>query len=297
MEYYACLNKIISDLIQALEHHAFHVIHEDPPEAVHQIRVTSRRLRNSLRNFKDNFSASQLIEWDRSIKRLAKSFSQARDLDVQILFLRDLKRAIEPSRGQKAISALTEYFIDRRRHVQPQLDQSFKEIKQNKVIEEIKDALEKAVAPPGTKESGELKKVFAQRIKKQVGDLLKFEEYVTQPREVEKLHKMRIAAKHLRYTLESSRGFYGPKIEPFILSVLSIHRILGELHDLDVWIENIPFYQKKITQGEDFKDEFVHLRDVCAVKREKAYHQFVNIWKKLQNGHVLAKCVEWVDCY
>ncbi len=51
---------------------------------------------------------------------------------------------------------------------------------------------------------------------------------------------MRIGAKHLRYTLEIFEELYGSRIKPYIEEMKNIQDQLGNIHDLDVWIEMIP---------------------------------------------------------
>jgi CHAD domain-containing protein len=53
---------------------------------------------------------------------------------------------------------------------------------------------------------------------------------------------MRISAKRLRYTLEAFEDLYGDQIKPFLSAVKQIQEILGNVHDLDVWIAMIPAF-------------------------------------------------------
>jgi hypothetical protein len=51
---------------------------------------------------------------------------------------------------------------------------------------------------------------------------------------------MRIAGKHLRYTLEIFAPIYGHALDPHIRAMKNIQDLLGEIHDNDVWISWLP---------------------------------------------------------
>ena len=57
------------------------------------------------------------------------------------------------------------------------------------------------------------------------------------PLDVKPLHKMRIAAKRLRYALELFDQCLGPEAVVFAKTVARLQTSLGELHDCDIWIE------------------------------------------------------------
>ena len=48
------------------------------------------------------------------------------------------------------------------------------------------------------------------------------------------LHRVRLAAKHMRYTLELFRACYGPALEQRIESLRQLQQVLGEINDCSV---------------------------------------------------------------
>ena len=50
---------------------------------------------------------------------------------------------------------------------------------------------------------------------------------------------MRIAAKHLRYTLEIFAPVYRLGLKKYIAKVARLQKLLGDLHDTDVWIDMV----------------------------------------------------------
>ena len=59
-------------------------------ESVHRMRVASRRIRADMVNFGTCFGRSRVRKWGSSMRSVTKSLGEARDMDVQIEFLKDL---------------------------------------------------------------------------------------------------------------------------------------------------------------------------------------------------------------
>jgi hypothetical protein len=80
----------------------------------------------------------------------------------------------------------------------------------------------------------------SQAILLRLEEFLIFEPFVEHPEHVAELHQMRIAAKHLRYTLEVFAPLYDRALNKPLKIVKEIQDLLGEVHDCDVWGALIP---------------------------------------------------------
>jgi CHAD domain-containing protein len=69
-------------------------------------------------------------------------------------------------------------------------------------------------------------------------ELEKLSSSLYRPFKVERLHRMRIAAKRLRYALELFEHCWGESLNRFSVKAAGLQSSLGELHDSDVWIES-----------------------------------------------------------
>ena len=58
-------------------------------DIIHRMRVASRRLRAALPLFAGCFPKKEYKHWENEIKQITRSLGRARDLDVQIAFLRE----------------------------------------------------------------------------------------------------------------------------------------------------------------------------------------------------------------
>jgi len=63
----------------------------------------------------------------------------------------------------------------------------------------------------------------------------------------ERHHRMRIRAKWLRYAMEFLSPLYGMELEEYITTTKQFQDILGQKHDLDVWIELVPNLMAEMT--------------------------------------------------
>ena len=73
----AFLPHAISDLVRILRRHQQLVGTRKDIDAVHRIRVTSRRLRNALKSAQEFYPQTSFKRYGRQIKSLAQSFGNA----------------------------------------------------------------------------------------------------------------------------------------------------------------------------------------------------------------------------
>ena len=81
-------------------------------------------------------------------------------------------------------------------------------------------------------------------VRVRLDELCSFMPTATDPREVEALHDMRIAAKRLRYILEITAPCFGEYAQTAVKHAKELQDLLGEIHDCDV---QIPDVQERLT--------------------------------------------------
>jgi CHAD domain-containing protein len=119
---------------------------------------------------------------------------------------------------------------------------------------------------------------------------------IARPERRKELHRMRIAAKHFRYTMEAFAPRYGGRLDPWIRAARRIQTELGEIHDCDVWIHQaLP----KFLAGERARTTLAEIRPGIAAllrdrrKRRKAlYRAFLRRWKELRRKKTFER---WPD--
>lgn len=220
----------------------------DDEENLHRMRVASRRLRAALTLFARPVSAKQSARWKREVRRVTRALGAARDADVQIeqidAYLADLPAGPE----QAGVLRLRLRKQQHREKLQPKVIATLNRFESSGAIKEIREKSTAALpgSPPETTPS-RLYLLAYRSIGRRLGRLLAFEEYVDQPERADELHAMRIAAKRLRYTLEMFVPLYRDdrRLKPYLAAVKEAQELLGQIHDCDVWIEQLPVFIEK----------------------------------------------------
>lgn len=260
---------------------------------LHQIRVNARRLRNALSIHKKIFPARQLQQWDKCIHRAVEASSQARDLDVYIHFLNAYLRKPESALERRVLAAFIAELKKKRGKLQPRIIRALDDFSKRNTLEDIARSLRHPLT--GKKDNGPRKiyKVARKRLLRRVKSLMAFEPFVYQPRRVRELHQMRIAAKHLRYTLEGFTPLYGPRLSLFIGRVLSFHRQLGVIHDYDVWTEHLARYARLKVKSRKEMAVLNKVKRHCLGLRQKTYRAFVRNWSRSREKKFFEDLVEY----
>jgi len=230
----AHLEKLMSHMENAKE--------MEDPEDVHQLRVTSRRLRATLPVFRDCFQGELYKDSIRRIKGVTRSLGSARDLDVQILFLEGIRKGNSRRRIADGIRFLLDEKRRSREAVQPDVVASMEKLASSNVPEELASECRRMVGEGGGPEtpSAILYHMARDNLVDAYGELRSLSVSLEDASDRSGHHSMRIAAKHLRYTLELFSDLYEDRLSGQISFLKHLQDILGELHDADVWLDHVP---------------------------------------------------------
>ena len=247
--------------------------------ALHDLRVVSRRLRNAFWVFRDLFCPLELQKWRQRIRDINIISGEARDYDIDIGFISGFKNDFKREDDREILENILCRLRWKRAFLDKKILAFLEEMEKEDIIGAIIDFLEDV--PFVQNGRNKLFKTAKKRISKRLKAMLIFERYVRHPSEVTKLHEMRIAAKHVRYTLETFREFFGKKIDGFIQSAACIQSTLGDFHDYDIWVKKLSEFKG----AQENKKSAVILSRVekkCETIRSKAYDQFMKSWRKYQ---------------
>jgi CHAD domain-containing protein len=267
---------IFLSLLDKLKSHASRILSSNDPEDLHQARVASRRLRLALSAFGKHLPR-KLKPLRKDLKKFTKALGKARDLDIQLAFLNDLKaqpHSAEITAGLEKISLRLE---ENRRIKQENIIKALKQLGDKNIFKN----LEKHV--PEINVKNDLKKIAKKQISKRLDELLGLEKYAYQPKAAKKLHKLRIAAKHLRYALELFAPIYSKKLEPYTEISHTAQNFLGDIHDMDIWLETLPKIAKK---KPSLKIAAIFLENTCRIKRQVIYKDFLTFWEKIEKDSI-----------
>ncbi len=249
-------------------------------EAVHQARVASRRLRNAFWVFRDILPDKKLKMWKEMLRGEAAVLGAARDLDIQIAFLAGFRKGLRKKSYTDDVDKLLETLRKKRATLGIDVMHVADGMIKSGVLSRIKETVDDTAARDRKKGRHKLYIVAKDKVWKRLTDLLAFEMYVSRPEKSDELHRMRIAAKKLRYTLENFAPLYGKRTDRFIVSAHRVQDVLGDLHDLDVWIRAFPELIKESHGGRCPRASADHFTERCAEMRAKVYCDFAAFWQK-----------------
>jgi CHAD domain-containing protein len=211
------------------------------PEGVHDMRVSSRRLRGALSDFAPYLRKRILSDILKEIKTLADALGEVRDQDVAIIGLQKLA-AGAPAEASATIDHFIRGRDPIRRKARSDLRRCLNKRELKRMQSEFEQALESAITKgPSRKRSANRNpsyiKVARPIVRQRLKELEALSDSFYHPLKIKPLHRMRIAAKHLRYALELFEQCLGPTMTSFAKKAAGLQSSLGELHDADIWMD------------------------------------------------------------
>jgi CHAD domain-containing protein len=266
-------------------------------EAVHRMRVASRRLRTALRLFEECWPPRHGKTWQREIRRVTRSLGDARDADVQILFVEDQVRRCREPGFRRGLARLLLRLRQRRYDLQSRVVKRVARLAGGGVIEQMERDLSPLAGDPGKPHvpSRTLGVRAEGLIQAHLEELLAYEPFVARPACAVELHRMRIAAKRLRYCLELFDPLFNGRLERPITALKTIQDLLGLIHDCDVWQELLPrFLAKEQRRARDYFGNDRPFRRLLpgltlferrvGVLRIRTHREFVAFWESTRRG-------------
>ncbi len=294
-------SEALTKLLNVFEDQIGGVIKNDDIEYVHKTRVTSRRLRATMPLFRECFRKKDFERWLCEIKKVTRLLGDARDLDVQIVFVEKYMQKLELDAERTGIESLVKSHKDQRRSIQPSIVSGLEQLKESDILGDMQKFCEQSIE----EQSNELfdpKKVLEKarwHISFRIDDFLALENYVHLENEFLKHHQMRIYAKKLRYTMESFASLYQNKLFQEIETIKTFQDILGEMHDCDIWSEYIPKFMKETKAKINPKGKrkaitlveqsLLNFLTFVKEKRKEDYGQFVRFWDENKNNGFFVK--------
>jgi CHAD domain-containing protein len=206
----------------------------EDPEELHGMRVATRRMRAAWRIFGDAFRPERTRRYRRRTRELAVRLGAVRDLDVLLTEL-DLYESEHPG-DAAALAPLERAWRARREEARERLIDELDSERHAAFVEGFGDFVRiegQWVAEIGATTPHRIRDTTPARIWAAHGDLRAYEA-VLRWADVETLHRLRIAGKWLRYSLEFVREPLGPGVEPLVARIVAMQDHLGAMNDAHV---------------------------------------------------------------
>ncbi len=273
-------------------------------EGVHDMRVASRRLRSALRDFAPLLRGRRrLAPMRNDLKKIADALGAVRDQDVAIMALEKLAAEDAPAENAANIMLLADERRDVRETARARLHEAITEEALARLQAEFAGALDHALrSKRGGRKSAKDKKTATSMSFREAGrditrsrfeELQNLSESLYRPFTPGPLHRMRIAAKRLRYALELFEPCWEASAASLAEEVAEMQTSLGELHDCDVWIESLSarlMAEDQRTKTGDAVSASVQQRRSVAW----LLGHFVK-WRSRHFRDALARSIEWEE--
>ena len=200
--------------------------------SVHQARVASRRLREALPVLGTTADEDALDRAGKRVRRITRALGPVRELDVTLSLLAELDtKQLAPKRAIARVrAAVIEERQKRRRAMLAEIKPSRLEKLRKRLVQvaapaQRKEPTRTALAEAAAKASERAKRLRA-AIDRAGGIYL-----------ADRLHRVRIEAKKLRYALEIQRELTQSRASARMNRLKHHQDLLGRVHDLEVLIE------------------------------------------------------------
>lgn len=204
-------------------------------EAVHDMRVAIRRTRSALRLFRPFYDAETIRPFRRSLRRIALTLGEVRDLDVFI----DKAQQFSQRYPDSSLAPLFVEWQDRLADARATLIEELDGKKFRRFVKKFhiflttpgKGAL--TLAEPGQVAAYQVRHVAPRLIYEHYEQVRAYDPVIGSA-SLPTLHMLRIAFKRFRYTLEFFEEVLGPDVKPVIKEVKGMQDLLGDLNDTRV---------------------------------------------------------------
>jgi CHAD domain-containing protein len=213
--------------LKKLDAEVRHVAHEPDADAIHDLRVSIRRLRQELRVFQAWFEPDQVKRIRRRLRRLMERCAAVRNCDVAIEVLREAG-----AESADTLSGLEQ----ERRHTGEALARTLGRWRRKDRVRGWREHLQVGHADSPKSPLECARKVLPAMME----DLFRAGGEAARPESSHReMHQFRLKAKRVRYTLELFEDVYGEKTKNTMESLKGLQGKLGSINDCATTIEMI----------------------------------------------------------
>ncbi len=204
-------------------------------EAVHDMRVSTRRMRSAMRLFRSYFDPAVIQHFQRELRRIAQTLGEVRDLDV---FL-DKARMFAAEHSGVDLQPLYDIWGGALTEARQSLNDELDSKRFDRFVSQFHQFLSTPYAgargtiPPRKPIAYQVRHVAPGLIYNRYAAVRAFEPLIEQA-DIPTLHRLRIAFKRLRYALEFFEEVLGPEVQLVIKETKIMQDHLGDLQDAQV---------------------------------------------------------------
>jgi len=244
-------------------------------DAVHDMRVASRRLRESMRLLAPLYPPAAFAQWYKRVRGVTRALGPVRDSDVFIDAFSKLNRSLDAG-GRHAVAFLVGYRMGQRER---QLELLQRALGSLDLVQSRRSFARLVRAPKRGPESQRPLSAFAHAaVAERISAVYGLMPAALDEADIEAQHALRITFKRLRYAVEVFAPCYGDDFDALHEMLTAFQDELGDLHDLHVFLDMVREPERRaaaLAAGVSAED----LVAVEALLEKKAHREFTQFTK------------------
>jgi CHAD domain-containing protein len=208
------------------------------PEDIHDLRVSSRRLREGLALFAPCYPGGNISRLVRQLKRVTRLLGEIRNTDEAILFFTELAEELDVD-YRANLENISSSFKNGRIKELKRLKTGLKDI----ASDSLHDLFRRVIHTPLLFDRQEndidlfipLSRFAGEALNARLAAVLRLLPEAGQAGAIEAQHLLRIAVKHFRYRIEIISFLFGARYKKFHGFLKDYQDLLGKMHDLDIF--------------------------------------------------------------
>ncbi len=227
---------LLVDFIKMLEHEAGSRSGEDP-EDVHDMRVSTRRMRSTFRLLADYYKPKAIESYLDELKKIAGLLGDVRDLDVMIADLQAYQASLDPGQ-QSPFQTIFDLLNDQRAKARKDLIRALDKGSYDQFVQTFSDFVTKAgkgayAVDLEDVHPFQVRHLLPQLVYEHLAAVRAYDAALTEA-DMPTLHALRIEFKRLRYAVSIFADVLGKNGSDFIDELKSIQDYLGRV--VDYWV-------------------------------------------------------------
>ncbi|MGE5263437.1 MAG: CHAD domain-containing protein [Acidobacteriota bacterium] len=251
----------------------------EDPEALHDMRVATRRLRAALRHFQPAFGKAKLKPLVEDVGWLADLLGRIRDIDV---FIEWLKKYIEtvPAEQRPYVHRILQDRAAARDRERAALVAGLR----SERYREYKCRFEKFLHEPEARNA--VKPLMGLAVAKIEEGMSRVHQKgkKANARDLARLHLLRIECKRLRYTAEIFNSLFPDHLEQFTNRVKDVQDSLGTVHDSHIYAQFLKQMLRLLSVDQNMSEVLEQSIEKLDQEQKQAYARFERAFRKFDSG-------------
>lgn len=282
---------MLRQLLQLIQNQPGVIAGEDP-EAVHDMRVATRRIRSTLRLLESYYKAKTARGFERHLRNIARALGGVRDADVLLEHIQSYRGTLKSDDSQQgALDALIEQIEQERAVARYHLLRLLEKNRYHRFIAEF--AVFATTPEDGVRKSNEngvhpvqIRHALPPLIYEHLATVRAYDSILADATD-EQLHALRIEFKRLRYVSTLFDELLGSQIKDFNKELAGFQDHLGRMQDIVTAVDAISALLNELPA--DLAEGVQPYLESLALEHDSLRGDLGALWKKFNSKTVIGK--------